>query len=360
MTSDPLVVGLSYRTAPVAVRERVAIPVRELPAAVASLRTRPGVREAVILSTCNRVEVYTGAPHPADAAAILSGFLSAANRLEPAAARPYLYQASGGEAVRHLFRVTAGLDSMVPGESEIAAQVKQAYQIAHAQHATGPVLNPLFQKALHCAKLVRSRTGIAEGQGSIGSVVVELARQLFASRLSGCEVLLWGAGKAAEVTVRHLMKSGVGQVWVVNRTQTKAQDLAALCQGGWLSWEQARRHLAHVDIAIVCTQAPHYVIDQADAAWILPQRAGRPLCLIDLAVPRNIDPALKTQQGVQLYDLDDLQAVAQATLAARQQELGRCAKIIEEQTAYFMRRRWKPVPHKEDDRCQVAEVSLSA
>lgn len=359
MVDNPVVVGVSYRTAPVAVRERVAVPVRDLPGALASLRTIPDVQEAVILSTCNRVELYAGAPHPADAAEALTDFLSTHKRLEPAPVRPHLYQASGEEAVRHLFRVAAGLDSMVPGESEIAAQVKQAYQIAHAHHATGPVLNPLFQKALHCAKLVRSRTGIAEGQGSIGSVVVALARRLFRDRLSRCEVLLWGAGKAAEATVRHLMKSGVGQVWVVNRTQTKAQDLASLCQGGWLSWEQARRHLAHVDIAIVCTQAPHYVIDQADAAWLLSQRAGRPLCLIDLAVPRNVDPTLKRLAGVQLYDLDDLQAVAQTTLTARQQELGRCADIIEEQTAYFVRR-WKPVPYKEDDPCQVAEVSLLA
>jgi len=203
---------------------------------------------------------------------------------------------------------------MVLGESEITAQVKQAYALAHAEGATGPVLNRLFQKALHCTKVIRSHTRIAEGQASIGSVVVDLTRQLFVGRLQDCEALLWGAGKAAEATARHLIKAGIGQLWIVSRTTANAQGLATLCQAGWLSWEQALKHLRHVDIAIVCTQAPHYVIDEADVGAVLPFRGGRPLFIIDLAVPRNVDPAVKGYRGVSLYNMDEVQSIAQGAL----------------------------------------------
>lgn len=326
-----LVVGLNHRTATLALRERLAIPSRELPEALWSLRARCDLDEAVVLSTCNRVELYSRTSNPPQALQSLTDFLALRSRLAPEVFRPRLYCLTNREAVAHLFRVTAGLDSMVLGESEITAQVKQAYAIAHALGATGPVLNRLFQKALHSAKAVRFQTHIAEGQASIGSVVAALAQEHFGDRLKHCEVLLWGAGKAAEAMTRHLIKAGVGQLWIVNRTQTKAEDLASLCQGGWLSWEQALRHLARVDIAIVCTQAPHYVIDEADVATVLPQRGSRTLLIIDLAVPRNVDPALRTMPSIQLYDIDGLQGVAQANMAARRAELSQCEAIIRAQ-----------------------------
>ena len=165
-----------------------------------------------------------------------------------------------------------------------------------------------------------------------------------------CEVLLWGAGKAAEATARQLIKEGVQRLSIVNRTQLKAQDLASLCQSGWLSWEQARAHLAHVDIAIVCTQAPHYVLEAGDLAEILPQRNGRPLCLIDLAVPRNVDPALAQQAGVSLYNIDDLQAIAQHGVAARERARASCAALIAQQVRHCFREP-QSIPHEEAAPC---------
>lgn len=348
-------VGLNHRSAPVAMRERFALLSRDLPQALRVLRSG-AVDEALILSTCNRVECYVAAADPAAASHEILSFLSYHSRLEPAAFQSHLYRAEDGEAVAHLFRVTAGLDSAILGESEITAQVKEAYALAHALGATGPLLNRVFQKALHAAKEIRSRTAVGQGQASIGSVVVGLSRQLFGDRLEGCEVLLWGAGKAAEVTARHFMKSGVRHLWIVNRTQPKAQDLASLCSGGWLSWEQARAHLAHVDIAVVCTQAPHYVIDEADVAAAMPRRDARPLCLIDLAVPRNVDPALKSCPGVTLYNIDDLQAIAEEGLAARRGELAQCERIIGEQVGRFGCRQ-EHLTNEEVESCHVIASS---
>ena len=246
---------------------------------------------------------------------------------------------------------------MVLGESEITAQVKQAYALAHAEGATGPVLNRLFQKALHCTKVIRSHTRIAEGQASIGSVVVDLTRQLFVGRLQDCEALLWGAGKAAEATARHLIKAGIGQLWIVSRTTANAQGLATLCQAGWLSWEQALKHLRHVDIAIVCTQAPHYVIDEADVGAVLPFRGGRPLFIIDLAVPRNVDPAVKGYRGVSLYNMDEVQSIAQGALMQRQKERARCEPLIQAQAAHFWRGWKNPPSNKEAVPCPAVAAS---
>ncbi len=346
------VVGVNHRTAPLELREGLAIPARDLTEALCSFHTNFDISETVILSTCNRVEFYVSSSSPPKALQGITDFLCYHSRLDPAVFQPTLYHFSEEEAAKHLFRVTAGLDSMILGESEITAQVKQAYLTASAQGTTGPVLNRLFQKALHSAKVVRSQTRIAEGQASIGSVVVALTKQLYGDRLKGCEVLLWGAGKAAEATVRHLIKSGIRQLWVVNRTQLKAQDLASLCQGGWLSWDQALKHLAHVDIAIVCTQAPHYVIGEEDIATMMLQRGSRSLCIIDLAVPRNVNPLLAQQSGLQLYNIDHLQSIAQAAFTQRNQELEHCEAIIQGQIKHFAWG-WKRFSDKEAIPCRL-------
>ena len=339
MEPQLFMVGVSHHTAPLALRERMAIPLRQLPGALASVRACAGVQEAVILSTCNRVELYVLSGNPPESEHGLIDFFSHYSRLPVSQFHASLYCKAGADAATHLFRVTAGLESMMLGESEVTAQVKQAYEVARAAGTTGSGLNPLFQKALHSTKVVRSRTRIADGQASIGSVVTTLARRLFPERFPHCSVLLWGAGKAAEATARYLIKAGVRRLWVVSRTPTNAQALAGLCQAGWLSWEEALHHLPDVDLAIICTQAPHYVIDQADVAAVLPQREGRVLGLIDLAVPRNVDPALKGHPGIRLYDMDDLQAMAQHTLALRQQERVRCEMLINEQVRYLVHRR---------------------
>ena len=354
-----LAVGVNYHRSPLELREQLAIPGRNLPAALSTLKTQYGLSEVVILSTCNRVEFYVTTEDLFTATAAVADFLTAHSRLAPTAVHAHLYRLVDERAVTHLFRVAAGLDSMVLGESEITAQLKHAYALAQAQGAAGPLLNRLFQKALHSAKIIRSQTRIAEGQASIGSIVATLTQCIFGASLPSCEVLLWGAGKAAEATVQHVRKLGVQRLWIVNRTQTKAEELAALCQGGWLSWEQALHHLRHVDIAIVCTQAPHYVIDPPDVEVARAARGARPLVLIDLAVPRNVDPQVARQPGVRLYNIDDLQTLAQTARARRHEELSHCELLIQEQVGYFLRW-WKPIAYEEAFACPSGTASLLA
>lgn len=346
-------VGVNHRTAPVALREQLAISSRDLPEALKQLRAIPGIDEAVILSTCNRVECYVVTARPDSVFSQLVEFLASRGRLSTAMVQAAAYHFTDSEVMTHVCRVAAGLDSMVLGESEVTAQVKQGYLLAQTHRATGPVLNRLFQKVLHTTKQLRCNTTIAQGRTSMGSIVAALAAQPFNGRLDACEALLWGAGKAAEATARHLIKEGIHQLWIVNRTQTKAQDLALMCEGGWLSWEQALKHLARVDIAIVCTQAPHYVIDRHDVEAIRAARGGRPLCLIDLAVPRNIDPTLKEVAGIVLYNVDDLHTIALAAHAQRQRTLSACEALITRQAALYMT--WWTMSHalqKEDVACR--------
>lgn len=352
--------GVNHRSAAIDLREQLAIPLRELPEVLPSLSSSLSLPELTVLSTCNRLEFYGVTSQPQRTRSHLLDFLSHRSRLSPELLQPILYQSQDIEASRHLFRVTLGLDSMVLGESEITAQVKQTYLTAQTLGLTGPLLNRLFQKSLHCAKIVRSRTHIAEGQASIGSVVVRLVRQLFGDRLPDLQVLLWGAGKAAEATTRHLVAGGIGGLWIVNRTTTKAQDLAAMCQGQWLSWEQAMTALAQVDIAIICTQAPHYVVDDADIHSVISLRKKRPLCLIDLAVPRNVDPAIKKHPGVSVYNVDDLQTIAQGAVDKRSQELERCEALIEQQVEYLWKGWGRLALHKEVTACDSFEACVMA
>ena len=346
----PLCVGLSFRTAPLWLREQLTVVPGRLPEELQRLSRLERVQEAVVLSTCNRVEWYLVADEPAAAASALLQDLASAHALDPAALFAHLTIRPGDHAARQLFRVAAGLDSAILGESEVVAQVKQAYQFARAGGAAGPILNRLFQKALHCAKEARARTRIAEGQTSVGTVVVALAQQQLGERLRIADVLLWGAGKAAEVTAHHLIKRGIGRLWIVNRTIAKAEELAARCRGALLSWEQALGHLAHVDLAIVCTHAPHYVIDAADLAAVRPVRGPQPLCLIDLAMPRNIDPRLRRWPGVRLFDLEDVHRLAQRGRTLREGEVDRCAALVERQVEQFMRW-WQQARQRESTAC---------
>jgi glutamyl-tRNA reductase len=329
---------VNHRTAPVALRERLAVPSRELAQRLTSDYAALDADELAILSTCHRTEWYLAScsHDPAATTHRLLDHLNAQNRLSTGVLTGRYYSFTNARAAAHLFQVTAGLDSMVLGESEVTAQVKHAYAAAQAAGTAGPLLHRLFQKALHCAKVIRSQTNIAAGQASIGSVVTALAKELLADRFAGCEALLWGAGKAAETTMKHLLANGLGRLWIVNRTQDRAQQLAQLCRGGWLSWEQARGHLAVVDLAIVCTQAPHFVIDRADLSDLWPARAGRPLCLIDLAMPRNIDPAVARVPGVRLYNIDDLESIARESVRVRRHALEACRALIAQQVDHWV------------------------
>ncbi len=332
-----LAIGVNYRTAPLALRERLAIAPRELPEALAQLRRYDALAETALLSTCNRTELYVASRTPWTARVSVREWLVGRSRLPSAQLAHSLYELEGEAAAGHLFRVAAGLDSMVLGESEIVAQVKSAYQTARTEGAAGAILHSLFQKALHAAKLVRTKTAIGRAEASIGSVVVALARRHAPQGLDACDVLLWGTGKAAEVTARHLMKQGVRHLAVVSRTPERAQELAVLCRGGWLSWQHALPQLARVDVAIVCTQAPHYVVDAADWEAIRPQRR-RPLLLIDLAVPRNVDPSLRGVFGITVYDIDDLHTLAREGVESRKQAVQDAEALIREQAGHYWRK----------------------
>ncbi len=329
------VVGLNHRTAPLQVRERLAFPRRRLSDALSSLRSERGIEGAVILSTCNRVEVYVTSRN-ARCDGVAKDFLARFHGLDVGAFGRHLYGYHGVEAVQHLFHVTSGLDSMVLGESQITAQVKSAYEAASAEGAAGAVLHRLFQHALAAAKRVRSNSDIGSGRASIASVATALAKRQFGT-LAGRSVLLVGAGKMGEAALRNLRDAGTDTSLVANRTFSKAKALARHYGGTTVRFDRLAEGLAQADVVICSTEAPHYVIRRRDVSAALSRRRGRPMFLIDIAVPRNIEPSAGKLKGCHLYNVDDLQAVVQETLQRRKRELERCRAIVDEETRKFMR-----------------------
>jgi len=327
------VTGLNHEAAPVHVREKLAFPRHRLPEALEELCRVEGVAEAVILSTCNRVEVYvcTNGP-PGDA--LVSDFLASFHGVWPETFAPYLYGHDDVEAVAHLFRVASGLDSMVLGEAQITGQVREAYEAA--SEGAGPVLHRLFQHALSVAKQVRTHTDIGQGRASVGSVAVELAERIFES-LADRVVLVVGAGEMGASVVRALRAAGSETTLVANRTYTRAEELASEWGGSAVRYDALPAHLAQADIVISSTDAPHYVIRPEDVAAAVRSRPDRSLFLIDIAVPRDIDPAAGDVDGCYLYNVDDLQAVVAETLTRRNKELGRCQAIVAAECDKFVR-----------------------
>lgn len=322
--------GISHHTANVPVREHFAVPPSAWPEALRALRAGSVVREAVLLSTCNRVEVYGVAGeeiHPA--AAICGEFLTRHGGREAV-----FYRHAGAACARHLFRVACGLDSMIVGETEILGQAKRAYATALGCGATSAVLNRLFQQAFRTAKRVRAETGIGRGPASIGSATVDLAESVFGT-LAGRRVLLLGAGEAAGKVARSLRSRGVRGVAVANRTFVRAAALAAELHGTPVPFEEWRAALAEADILISSTSSEHRLLEAADLRGILARRDGRPLLLLDLAVPRDLDPAIAGLPGAHLHDLDSLQAVARQGLDLRRRERERCEAVIEEHVGRF-------------------------
>jgi len=328
------VTGLNHQTAPVEVREALAFRRDRLPEALALLRKADGVEGAVILSTCNRVEVYlceSGDAEPFSVEAFLASFHGA----WPETFARHLYHHAGEQAVTHLFRVASGLDSLVVGESQVTAQVREAYEAAAAEGAAGPVLHRLFQQALSVAKRVRSCTEIGSGRASVGSVAVELAERIFES-LAGRTVLVVGAGEMGESVVKSLRAAGATATLVANRTFARAEALAQDWGGLAVHFEKLPAWLCRADIVISSTDAPHYVIHRADVAEAVRARRGRPIFLIDIAVPRDIEPSVAEVEGCYLYNVDDLRSVVEETMARRGQELGRCAAIVAEEAQRFL------------------------
>lgn len=342
--------GASHRCADLGLRERLAVSAWQLAEALADFKQSTQSSEVVLLSTCNRTEVYLVADHPIQGRRAVVDAFARRSGLNAAEMGSCLYIKEGMDAATHLLRVASGLDSMILGESEIVAQVKHAYAVACESRTTGPILNRLFQKAAHTAKLARTRTGIGQGHASIGSIVVDAARDGLHRPLHGCEALIWGAGKAAQSCARHLIDAGIAQLWIVSRTRDKAQALADSCRANWLSWEQAHERLAHVDLAVVCTQAPHHVVDRWDMERLSAQRSGRPLVLVDLSVPRNVEPSIREMPGVCVYDMEDVQTSARRTWHLREQAVEACEAIISNQARRFLG--WMASPaHKEERSC---------
>ncbi len=317
-------VGLSHRATPLAVRERAFVP---LPEARELARALAAEGEAVCLSTCNRTELYLvgddAERRAFDALARLSG-------LAEDDLRAVVYRLAGEAAALHLFRVAAGLDSMVPGEGEILGQVRTAFEAG----ATGPVLDRLFRQALHAGKKVRAETAIAESPASVSSAGAALVQQVF-GRLAGCRVMLVGAGHVAELSARSLAARGATIALVANRSLERAVALAGRFGGTGIALESAAERLGSVDVLVSSTGARGRAFDRADVEAALQGRKGRPLFLIDLAVPRDLDPAIHELDGCYLYDIDDLESVVAASLAGRRREAARAEAIVAEEGDRF-------------------------
>jgi glutamyl-tRNA reductase len=328
------VVGLSYKTAPVEVREKLAVTPDQLSCHACRLRLSGHLSELVIVSTCNRVEVYgVTATHTRDAARLF-GQLSRTSQ----DFAPYVYIKEGMEAVRHLFSVVSGLDSLVIGETEITGQVKTAYLAAQAAKLTGRVTNRLFQAALQTAKEVRTRTGIGRGATSVGSVAVELADRIFGQHLTSRTVLIVGAGKMGEACTKHLSKKGAGTVLVANRSFDRAVSLAGEFGGQAVRFEELHDAMARADIVVSSTGAPQTILHRADLQQVMERRRNRPIFLIDIAVPRDIDAEVESVDGVYLYNVDHLEAIVRENVKQREQELALCLSIIEERASAAMER----------------------
>jgi glutamyl-tRNA reductase len=322
-----IVIGLNHRTSPVTVRERFAFAEDRIPHALEQLRQTGVIEEAVILSTCNRVELYAASPiHPHKALPVVEQFFTDFHQIGDTL-NDELYRLSEPLSVEHLFKVACGLDSMVLGETEILGQLKKAYQIALDSRHTGRQLNKAFQHAFNVAKHIRTDTNIQRGSTSVGAVAVELAEKIFES-LKNRRVMVIGAGETSEKTARALMSRGAHSIIVANRTYDRAVELATLLGGSAVKWERFSEAFAEVDIVISSTAAPRYILDRSKLQPLMKSRRDRPLLLIDIAVPRDIEPEVNQLEGVYLYNIDDLQGIAQDYLQRRQAEALRCEQII--------------------------------
>ncbi len=326
-------VGTSHHIAPLDFRERLSFSESQLTEAFQLLRVHPDVGEAAILSTCNRVEAYA-VTHSKDGCAMLSEFLSNYHQINPQQLGKFTYSHQNLDAVRHLFNVTASLDSMVVGEPQILGQVKEAYAQSLAVGATGDILNRLFTKALSVGKRVRTETNIAAGAVSISYAAVELAKKIFQS-LEDKTVAIIGAGEMSELTAQHLVKNNVSKVIVANRTYQRAVDIAKKFNGIPLAYDADLSFLVEADIVISSTDAPHYLIDRHSLAEIMRQRKHRYMFLIDIAVPRDIDPEVSKVDNAFLYNIDDLEAVVASNLKDRGQEAEIASQIVKEEVAKF-------------------------
>lgn len=331
-TSTTLVLtGVNHRTAPIELRERIAISREDLQETTRALAAMAGITECMIVSTCNRVELLAAVESPeTDVACFLSQYFG----LDAELLKPHLYEQRGQEAVRHLFRVAASLDSMVVGEPQILGQVKEAFAVARGAGTVGGQLEHLLQSAFAAAKKVRTETEIGSNSVSIASVAVDLARKIFGS-LHGKTVFLVGAGKMSEIAARHLVQQGAGAILVSNRTQERARRMAEQFQGRVIPFEQLHDVVSEADIVITSTGAPHPIFRPEHGQAFMHRRRNRPMFFIDIAVPRDVAPEMNKLEGIFVYDIDDLQQVAASHMAERSQHANDAEALIAAEVESF-------------------------
>jgi glutamyl-tRNA reductase len=331
-----IVVGLSHKTAPVEIRERVAFAPTAMEKPLRELLALPAVSEGVIVSTCNRVEFYAASRDADVATAQLKRFLADYHGIPLEQLESHLYDYQGGDAIRHVFRVASSLDSMVIGEPQILGQIKTAYGYAAEFKTVGLILNRFLHKAFSVAKRVRTETDIASNAVSVSFAAVELARKIFGS-LDGKTVMIIGAGEMCELAARHFVNNGVSQVFVTNRTFERAEKLAEEFGGRPILFDNFADHLHQVDIVMTSTGAPNFILGHKKVEEVIRQRKNKPMFFIDIAVPRDIDPKVNDIDNVYLYDVDDLQGVVQSNLKERQKEAKKAEAIIDLEIDQFHR-----------------------
>jgi glutamyl-tRNA reductase len=333
--SELLAIGISHKTAPVEVRERLALPDARAVDFLRDLRGAADVHEAVAISTCNRTELYLVVGDPVEAESHVLSMLASQAGIRPTELAVSIYAHRNCDAARHLYRVTAGLESMVVGEAEVQGQVKRAYEAALDHDTTGALTNHLFKAALKAGKRVRTETAIAERQLSLPAVAVALARELLRPGLDGRSVVIVGTGETSELTARALSDSGCHTVFVASRRRARAVSLARRYGGRSVSFDELPVALEEADIVVAATASPHLLVEARELGEVMQARGGRPMLVIDLAVPRDIDAACGDLQGVSLYDVDDLEAVIARNRRVRQAEARKAEGIIEEEIQQF-------------------------
>ncbi len=334
--SELLALGVSHKTAPLDLRERLSLTEGRAAGALRELTDVAGIHEAAAISTCNRTELYLVVSDPVEAESTALGVLTRQADIRPTELLGHLYSLRSSEAVRHLFRVTAGLDSMILGEAEIQGQVKRAYELALVEGGTGPILNRLFRGALAAGGRARDETGISEKNVSIPSVAVELARRTLGD-LAEKRVLVIGAGETAELLARALVSRGVATVFVANRHYDRAIGLAQRFDGNAVRFEELPEQLEQADIVVSATNSPHHIVERDDLEQVMATRGGRPLLLVDIAVPRDIEPACREIAGVSLHDIDDVQQIVARNAGGREAEAQRAERLIDAEQDRFER-----------------------
>ena len=331
-----LIIGLNHKTADVGTREQLAFNGQKLEDGVFGLKKIPEVKEVAVLSTCNRVEIYTCVGNTSAAAENIKNFLSQFHGINRTDFEKALYVHSGADAVRHILRVASSLDSMVVGEPQILGQIKDTFDFALSKKTTGVLLNKLMKKAISTAKRVRTETKIAENAVSISFAAVELAKKIFTD-LAGKAFMLLGAGEMAELAARHLLNNEVKDVMVVNRTYETGCKLAKEFNGKAVRFEEFLHELVHADIIICSTGAPNYVLHKEQMQKVMKERKYRPVFIIDISVPRNIDPEINKLENVYLYDVDDLQEVVDTNIHGRKIEAEKAETIVAEEVDKFIK-----------------------